>query len=125
MGRFKQTAQESMILSRLHKDKESADTALVASKSKQSGLTVEDFDMVQRDDGVSYAVFTFKELPGYYYNTGIVGTKLVMAWTDMVGGDVEDAADAYKKEDDPIKLRFKEEKCKTDKTKNVTTVEVL
>lgn len=122
---FKEAAKESLILSRLHKDRESAETNEVAAASAKDGVTVEDFDLVQRDDGVTYGVFTFAEMPGKYYQTGIVGTKLIMTWASMFNDDVNVAADAYKKDKEKVRLRFKEEKCKGDKSKNVTTIEVL
>lgn len=122
MGNFKQAAQDSLTLSRLHKGREKISTADV---TKHESLTVEDFDMVYQSNGTQYPVFTFAELPGKYYQTGIVGTKLVMAWAEMYNDDVDAAAAAYQKEKDKVKLRFKEGKCVTDQTKNVTTIEIL
>lgn len=123
MGNFKAVAEESLILSRLHKGREKLDTADVVKY--KDGLTVSDFDLVQRDDGVVYPVFTFDELPNKYYQSGVVGTKIVMAWAEMYNDDVNAAAAAYQKEKDKVKLVFAEEKCKGDKSKNVTAIKVV
>lgn len=123
MGSFKQAAEESLILSRLHKGREKVKTEEVLKHT--DGLTVEDFDLVTQNDGTQYSVFTFKELPGKYYQSGVVGTKMVMSWANMYNDDVDAAAAAYQKEKEKVKLRFKEEKVKSDEKKSVTTIEVL
>lgn len=123
MGNFRQAAEDSLTLSRLHKNRNKIDTADVVKY--KDGLTVEDFDLIQRDDGAVYPVFTFEELPDVYYQSGIVGTKIVMAWAEMYNDDVLAAASAYKKDKEKVRLIFAEEKCKNDKSKNVTTIKVV
>ena len=119
---FKQIAEQSMTLSRLHNGRDKVETSEIVDKP----LTVEDFDLVVRDDGVQYAVLTFKELPGAYYNGGLIITKMVVAWVSEYDGNVDDAAADYAKakDNERVKIQLAETKAASS-NHNLTTVKLL
>lgn len=126
MGKFKNVAEDSLVLSKLHKGRDQMTTQEAASCDS---LTVAEFDIAVGEN-MRYGVMVFEEYPDKYYNTGLVGTKLIDSWAHMYGDDVIEANAAYAREvkadhGNAVRLAFTEEKCKTDKSKNVTTIKVV
>lgn len=117
---FRQAALDSMSMSRLHEGREKLETEDIVGKP----LTIEDFDIAVMGDGTAFAVFTFTEQSGKYYNGGLVLTKMVQAWCDMYGS-LESAVEAYKNEVDKVTIQLTMGKVKSDKTKSLVTVDIL
>lgn len=117
---FRSVAEESMVLSRLHNGNEKVETDDILDKV----LTINDFDIAV-SDSATYAVFTFDEMPGRFYNGGLILTKMVMAWIDGADG-IDAAVEEYQKlkEKDRVKIRLKAGKAASSKN-NLTLVELV
>lgn len=117
---FKQIAEESLTLSRLHKGREKLETEDVVDMP----LTIEDFDMVYTE-AATYAVVTFVEHPKKFYNCGLILTKMVQAWIDSYD-ELETAVAEYEKldDDDKVRVQLTEGKAASSKN-NLTMVEIL
>lgn len=121
MSRFTEIAQDATQLSDLYKERKKLDTSDLIDKS----LTISDFDLVTLDDDTTFGVVLFEEYEGYFYNTGLVLTKMIREWADAFGGLVA-ARKAYQENpSDFVKIKLGSKKTKQDEKKTVTTVEIL
>lgn len=119
MKTFKQIAQDSTQLSDLYNNRKKIDTQDVINKE----LTIVDFDLIEIDDSV-FCCMIFEELDGFFYNGGMILTKMVKQWADAFGG-LEEARNAYKSEPkERVKIRLTETKAKKSKN-NLVTVETI
>lgn len=118
VNKFKQLAEESLILSELHKGREKLETASITGVP----LTIMAFDIVEQDDNTRYATMVFAEYPEFYYNGGTVLTKMVDAWLDEFG-DVDAAMAAYN-DSEPLVIQLEESKTRDGK-RSVTKVSIV
>lgn len=118
---FKAIAQNELTLSHLMNGRTQVKTDEIVGKE----LTIEEFDIVNAViDGKSaiFPVVVFTELPANYYNGGALLQKMVEAWTNACGGDVETASNAFKKEGG-VKVKFTNTKTKSGN--NLTGIEII
>lgn len=116
---FKESASKATSISELHNGRTKVDTSDLVGKE----LTISDFDIAALDDGTVFGVFLFEGMDGFYYNGGLVLTKIVKEWAEACGG-LEEARAEYAKEKDKVKIKLTEGKTK-DKQKSLVSVELL
>ena len=126
MFSFKKIAQETVSLSRLHAGRQQLDTNEIVGQT----LTVDEFDLARMVDSKTneekiFAVLTFKEKPGFYYNGGFVLTRIIETFAAQFDGDVEAASEAYNMnaDNDPVMVRATETKTKNNN--NLVSIEIL
>lgn len=120
MFNFRESAMNSTLLSTLQTDREKISTEeLIATYPE--GITVNAFDFATVQDK-TFAVVTFSEDDGRYYNGGTVLTKMCLNWAAGFAGDPEAASTALAKAGG-VKLKFIE--AKTKNGNNVTTITVV
>lgn len=117
---FRAIAQESLAISELHNGREKLDTDEIKGKK----LTIEDFDLAGLDDGTVFAVFTFADKPGFFYNGGLVLTKMVREWV-RVCGSIDAARENYRESKDKVSIKLSVGHPKGDKQKTLVNVEIL
>lgn len=110
----------STLLSVLQSNREKISTEDLIERFPD-GITVNAFDFATVQDK-TFAVVTFLEDNGMYYNGGTVLTKMCLAWAAGFDGDPESASIALGKAGG-VKLKFTE--AKTKNGNNVTTITVV
>ena len=120
MFNFRDSAMSSTLLSNLQNNREKISTEGLIQRFPD-GITVNAFDFATVKDKI-FAVVTFAEDDGMYYNGGTVLTKMCMAWAAAFDGDPESASIALGKSGG-VKLKFNESKTKDGN--NVTTITVV
>ena len=120
MFNFRESAMNSTLLSTLQNNREKISTEGLIQRFPD-GITVNAFDFATVKDK-TFAVVTFAEDDGMYYNGGTVLTKMCLAWAASFDGDPESASIALGKFGG-VKLKFTESKTKDGN--NVTTITVV
>jgi hypothetical protein len=120
MFNFRESAMNSTLLSALQNNREKISTEDLIN-AFPDGITVNAFDFATVQDK-TFAVVTFKEDDGRYYNGGTVLTKMCLNWAAGFAGDPEAASTALAKAGG-VKLKFTESKTKNGN--NVTTITVV
>lgn len=120
MFNFRESAMNSTLLSVLQNNREKISTEGLIERFP-GGITVNAFDFATVQDK-TFAVVTFLEDDGMYYNGGTVLTKMCLAWAAGFDGDPESASVALGKAGG-VKLKFTE--AKTKNGNNVTTITVV
>lgn len=125
---FKKIAEESTQKSFLQEGREKIKTTEAVALFPD-GMEIVNFDIVEyvaEDKPVRYAAFAVKapnDTAEYYYEAGIVLTKIVDSWIDVAGGDIELARKMYA---DADRVVVKLEETKTANSKNsLTKVTIL
>lgn len=126
---FRKIAQNQTSASPLHAGREQLDTNEVIGDV----LTIEEFSkafITEKGVVKDFGVVTFKERPGYYYNTGTAFSNIIDAWIagfgefdDDIWDRIDEANAAYQASGDEIKVRFTETRTKTGN--NFTKVDIL
>lgn len=80
-----------------------------------SGVTIIEFDLIQKADGDTYPVFAFKEDEGSFFNGGTMASKVVNEWIDEYDGNI-DRCNADLKAAGGAKFRLGKAKTKTGKS---------
>lgn len=120
MFNFRESAMNSTLLSALQNNRAKISTEDLIERFPD-GITVNAFDFATVQ-GKTFAVVTFLEDDGMYYNGGTVLTKMCLAWAAGFDGDPESASIALGKAGG-VKLKFTE--AKTKNGNNVTTITVV
>lgn len=120
MFNFRESAMNSTLLSALQNNREKMSTEELIN-AFPDGITVNAFDFATVQDK-TFAVVTFSEDDGRYYNGGTVLTKMCLNWAAGFAGDPEAASTALAKAGG-VKLKFTE--AKTKNGNNVTTITVV
>ena len=120
MFNFRESAMNSTLLSALQNNRAKISTDGLIERFPD-GITVNAFDFATVQDK-TFAVVTFLEDDGMYYNGGTVLTKMCLAWAAAFDGDPESASIALAKAGG-VKLKFTE--AKTKNGNNVTTITVV
>ena len=120
MFNFRESAMNSTLLSTLQNNREKITTEDLIERFPD-GITVNAFDFATVQDK-TFAIVTFSEDDGMYYNGGTVLTKMCLAWAAGFDGDPESASIALGKSGG-VKLKFASSKTKSNN--NVTTITVV
>lgn len=94
---FKQSAQESTLLSKLMGGRDKLMTDDIAGKR----LTIMEFDIATIENSKTgktetYPVLVFQEYPDHYYNAGAAMMDVCTNWISAFDGDIGAASDALK-----------------------------
>lgn len=91
---FKQSAQESTLLSKLMSGRDKLTTEEILDKVVT--IVAFDFATIRNDDGEDevFPVLLFEEYPDKYYNSGAIMKKVTANWAAAFGGDPEAASKA-------------------------------
>ncbi len=114
MNKFTQAAKDALGGSRIMKDRVKISTDDIIAKYP-NGVTIDEFDLIQKADGSAYPVFAFRENPTCYFNGGALAKKIVDEWIKMYDGDIDTACDDLKGSGG-VKFRLSHKKTRTGKT---------
>ena len=126
---FRKIAQTQTSASPLHAGREKLDTEKIIGET----LTIEEFSkafITEKGEVKEFGVVTFREYPGYYYNTGVSFSGIIDAWISGFGDEDDDIWDrinesnaAYQASGDDIRVRFTETRTKGGN--NFTKVDIF
>lgn len=129
MFNFRKIAKIQTLASPLYEGRKQLETEEIIGEV----LTIDEFSKAFiTEDGMikEYGVLTFKEQPGYFYNTGLSFSNIIDAWIAGFGDEsvdiydrIEMSNEAYRESGDEIRVKFSETKTKGGN--NFTKVEIL
>lgn len=120
MSKFSKIAKAATTLSPVMENRTKIDTKELIDEFP-NGITVNECDLVSTIEG-SYAIVSFSELSGRFYNCGSLLTNIVTEWVKEYEGDIE-ACNNDLKASGGVKIVLEE--SKTASGRNFTKVSII